>query len=98
MSNIIIIFECTDEQAQYVLDKSLTNDATMEQIWLSIDTFGEMEKLVNVNVKQDLILNDFNDTFFTELENFYDIEIFLGDEASQGITKKDRKEFYSRWK
>jgi hypothetical protein len=38
-------FNCTDEQAQHVLYKSLTNDATMEQIWLSIDMIGEMEGL-----------------------------------------------------
>jgi len=38
-------FDCTDEEAQYCLDKSLNNDATMEQIWLSIDIFGEMENL-----------------------------------------------------
>lgn len=41
-------FNCTDEEAQYVLEKSLTNDATMEQIWLSIDIFGEMEGLEEV--------------------------------------------------
>lgn len=33
----------TDDEAQEVLDKSLTNEATMEQIWLSIETFCEME-------------------------------------------------------
>jgi hypothetical protein len=38
-------FNCTDEQAQYVLYKSLTNDATMEQIWLAIDIIGEIEGL-----------------------------------------------------
>lgn len=38
-------FNCTDEQAQYVLEKSLTNEATMEQVWLSIGVFGEMENL-----------------------------------------------------
>jgi hypothetical protein len=36
-------FIVTDDEAQDILDKSLTNDATMEQIWLSIETFGEME-------------------------------------------------------
>lgn len=36
-------FIVTDEEAQEVLDRSLTNEATMEQIWLSIETFGEME-------------------------------------------------------
>jgi len=42
-------FKCTDEQAQDVLEKSLTNDATMEQIWLSIDIFAEMEELEEID-------------------------------------------------
>ena len=46
-------FNCTDEQAQYILEKSLTNDATMEQIWLSIGIFGEMEKLEPVNDEEE---------------------------------------------
>ena len=32
---------CDEDTAQSILDKSLTNDATMEQIWLSIDIFSE---------------------------------------------------------
>jgi len=36
------IFNCTDEQALEVLDKALTNEATMEQIQYSIREFGEM--------------------------------------------------------
>jgi hypothetical protein len=42
-------FVVTDDEAQEVLEKSLTNDATMEQIWLSIDTFCEMENYAPVN-------------------------------------------------
>ena len=38
-------FKCDDDTAQYILEQSLTNEATMEQIWLSIDIFGEEEKL-----------------------------------------------------
>ena len=37
------IFNVTDDEAQEVLEKSLTNDATMEQVWLSIGIFGDME-------------------------------------------------------
>ena len=36
---------CDTEAAQYILDKSLTNEATMEQIWLSIHIFSDDEKL-----------------------------------------------------
>jgi hypothetical protein len=39
-------FECDDDTAQEVLNNALTNDATMEQIWLSIYIFGETENLV----------------------------------------------------
>ena len=42
-------FKCNEDEAQYVLDKSLNNEATMEQIWLSIDIFGEMEDLKELN-------------------------------------------------
>jgi hypothetical protein len=38
-------FNCTDEEAQNVLYRALTNDATMEQIWLAIDITGEAEGL-----------------------------------------------------
>ena len=30
-------YNCTQEQAQQVLEMALTNDATMEQIWSAID-------------------------------------------------------------
>lgn len=39
------LFECTDEQAQGILYKSLTNEATMEQIQFSIREFASIEKL-----------------------------------------------------
>jgi len=38
-------FNCTDEEAQDVLLESLTNEATMEQIWFSIEEFGRIVKL-----------------------------------------------------
>lgn len=39
---------CTDEQAQDILNDSLTNEATMGQIWFSISEFGCMEGLEEV--------------------------------------------------
>ena len=42
-------FKCDDDVAQRILDQSLTNEATMEQIWFSIDEFGEMEGLVSLD-------------------------------------------------
>lgn len=30
-------YNCTQEQAQQVLEMALTNEATMEQVWLAID-------------------------------------------------------------
>jgi hypothetical protein len=38
-------FNCDDEEAQDVLLESLTNEATMEQIWFSIEEFGRIVKL-----------------------------------------------------
>ena len=36
------VFNCTDAQALEVLNKALTNEATVEQVQLSIRTFGEI--------------------------------------------------------
>lgn len=38
-------FNCTDDEAYDVLEGALTNDATMEQIWLAIDIHGEADEL-----------------------------------------------------
>jgi hypothetical protein len=40
--------ECTNEVAQEILHKALTNEATMEQIWLAIDICAE-QILTNKN-------------------------------------------------
>tara|TARA_R100000655_G_scaffold4938_3_gene15468 strand:- start:3851 stop:4063 length:213 start_codon:yes stop_codon:yes gene_type:complete len=40
--------ECTDEVAQKILHKALTNEATMEQVWLAIDIYAE-QILTNKN-------------------------------------------------
>jgi hypothetical protein len=42
-------FECTDEEAQDVLDGALTSDGTMEQIWLDIDYYAEEKGLILTN-------------------------------------------------
>jgi len=34
-------YNCTEEEAQEVLDGALNNDATMEQIWYAIDFHAE---------------------------------------------------------
>lgn len=41
-------FECDDETAQRVLKNAFNNDATYEQIWMSIDCAGESFDLVKV--------------------------------------------------
>ena len=41
-------FECDDETAQRVLKNAFNNDATYEQIWMSIDCAGESFDLVRV--------------------------------------------------
>jgi len=38
-------YECDEDTAQYILDQALTNEATMEQIWIAIDIFAEMDGL-----------------------------------------------------
>lgn len=41
VADVIQRYECTEEEAQEVLDGALINEATMEQIWLAIDTEAE---------------------------------------------------------
>ena len=50
-------FNCTDDEAQYILEQSLTNEATMEQIWFSIGEFGEIEGLEGTHHCDDLDCN-----------------------------------------
>ena len=38
-------YECDEAKAQYILNKALTNEATMEQIWIAIDIIAEIENL-----------------------------------------------------
>lgn len=38
-------YECSNETAQDVLFDALTNDATMQQIWLAIDVAADKFKL-----------------------------------------------------
>ena len=37
IDDVKMLFECDDETAQNVLDKALTNTATIEQIWEAIE-------------------------------------------------------------
>jgi capsular polysaccharide biosynthesis protein len=45
VSDVKSKFDCTDDEAQEVLDKALTNEATMEQVWFSITEFGNIFNL-----------------------------------------------------
>lgn len=41
-------FNCTNDEAQEILNLSLTNEATMEQIWFSINEFGTLKNLEKI--------------------------------------------------
>ena len=41
-------FNCTDDEAQEVLDQALQNEATMEQIWFAIDFHAEDNDLEKI--------------------------------------------------
>ena len=43
-------YECTEEQAQEVLDDALTNEWVMEQIWSSIDDTCDS---LNIELKEE---------------------------------------------
>jgi hypothetical protein len=64
-----------------------------------------MEKFIytsNLSKRRDdlkqQILEAFNDIFFTELEEYSEIETYLGDEVAENITEKEREKFFSDWK
>jgi hypothetical protein len=42
VEDVTCSYECTPEQSQEVLYESLTNGATMEQVWLSIDISADL--------------------------------------------------------
>lgn len=42
-------YECDDDEAMDVLENALTNEATMDQIWLAIDFEAEDEGLTKKN-------------------------------------------------
>lgn len=41
IEDVLNNYNCTDDEAQEVLDGALQNDATMEQIWYAIDFHAE---------------------------------------------------------
>ena len=46
VDDVKLRYNCTDDEvAQDILDRALTNDATMEQVWDAIDLFAEVEDL-----------------------------------------------------
>ena len=55
-----------------------------------------LDELFGVSIEEK-ILNDFNERFFTELDCYSDIEIYLNDEASESIEQWERDDFYSFW-
>ena len=38
-------YECDEDTAQDILDQALTNEGTMERIWIAIDIMAEIENL-----------------------------------------------------
>ena len=48
IEDVVSNYNCTDEEAQEVLDGALQNNATMEQIWYAIDFHAEEIGLTKV--------------------------------------------------
>jgi len=47
-----LMFDCTDDEAYDVVYRALTNDATMEQVWLAIDIVGEARGLTKIEEEE----------------------------------------------
>ena len=79
------IFNVTDDEAQEVLEKSLTNDATMEQIWQSISIFGDMEghrRVDEFQVGDFVLVPDPNDSDIHNHEFLGVIKLIKGEYAT----------------
>ena len=48
VEDVVSNYNCTDDEAQEVLDGALQNDATMEQIWYAINFHAEEIGLTRV--------------------------------------------------
>lgn len=48
VQDVIDNYNCTDDEAQEVLDGALQNNATMEQIWYAIHHHAEKQGLTKV--------------------------------------------------
>ena len=48
VEDVVSNYNCTDDEAQEVLDGALQNNATMEQIWYAIDYHAEEQGLTKV--------------------------------------------------
>jgi hypothetical protein len=59
VSDVTDLYECTEEQAYDVLDKALTNEWVVEQIWFAIDYLAWYNKnqdacdFLNIELKED---------------------------------------------
>jgi hypothetical protein len=51
IDDVKLRYKCDDEQAQNVLNSALTNEATMEQIFFSIDTFASDDGLKPTDIE-----------------------------------------------
>tara|TARA_Y100001973_G_C5203998_1_gene340027 strand:- start:1056 stop:1313 length:258 start_codon:yes stop_codon:yes gene_type:complete len=50
-ADVMDIYDCDSEVAMKILIKALNNNATMEQIWLSIESEAEHKGLINSKLK-----------------------------------------------
>jgi hypothetical protein len=51
IDDVKLRYKCDDEQAQDVLNSALTNEATVEQIFFSIDTFASEDGLKPTDIE-----------------------------------------------
>lgn len=50
IDDVKMLFECDDKTAQNVLDKALTNTATIEQIWEAIEYVADDKGLKRIDL------------------------------------------------
>lgn len=63
-----------------------------------MNTIDTRDLIEERDSNKQAILDDFNDTFNTELEEYEMIEVYLEDEVAEYITAEEKEEFYSLWK
>lgn len=73
-------YDCTEEEAQEVLDGALNNEATMEQIWFAINFHAENLKLEQIEEGKEILEQEIENSKAKEVKKTY---YLIGSDATK---------------